>query len=81
MTSSSRCFLDQFKIGPRLLFVSNLFNQSSFKDVRCRIAINMITTDVAMNKTFWVGVYHGLYKNHLNCITEKWKNLLLMVFK
>ena len=33
MTSSSRCFLDQFKIGPRLLFVSNLFNQSSFKDV------------------------------------------------
>ena len=31
----------------------------------------MIKKDVTMNQTFWVGVYPGLDKVHLNYIAEK----------
>jgi CDP-6-deoxy-D-xylo-4-hexulose-3-dehydrase len=81
MTSLSQHFSDIYKAGSRLLLVSNLSNPSSLKDAKYRIEINLVTRDVAMNQTFWVGVYPGLYKKHLSYTTEKWKNFLLMVFK
>ena len=79
MNSSLRYFLDQFKSGPRLLYVGNLSNQSFFQDVKYRIAIDSITTDVAINKTSWMRIYPGLDKNQLNYLTDKWKNFLLLV--
>ena len=79
MNSSLRYFLDQFKSGPRLFYVGNLSNQSFFQDVKYRIAIDSITTDVAINKTSWMRIYPGLDKNQLNYLTDKWKNFLLLV--
>ena len=81
MTRSLSYFLDQFKSGPRLLYVGNLSNQSFFQDVKYRIAIDSITTGIVINETFWMGIYPGLDKNHLNYITKKWKNFLVLVFK
>jgi len=52
MTSSSRHFFGQFKSGPRLLYVGNLTKQSFFQDVKYRITIDSITTEIAMNVTF-----------------------------
>jgi len=66
--------LDQFKSGSQLLYVGNLSNQSFFQDVKGRIVIDSITTDIAINKTFWMGIYPRHDKNHLNYINEKWKN-------
>ena len=71
MTSLSRYILDQFKSGPQLLYVGNLSNQSFFQDVKRRIVIDSITTDIAINETFWMGIYPRLDKNHLNYIAEK----------
>jgi len=79
MNSSLRHFLGQFKSGPRLFYVGNLSNQSFFQDVKYRIAIDSITTDVAINKTSWMRIYPGLDKNQLNYLTDKWKNFLLLV--
>ena len=79
MNSSSRYFLDQFKSGPRLLYVGNLSNQSFFQDVKYRIAIDSITTGIVINETFWMGIYPGLDKNQLNYVTDKCKNFLLLV--
>ena len=71
MTSSSKHFLDQFKIGSRLLFAGNLTKQPYFSNVEYRIEGDLTNTDVTMNQTFWVGVYPGLDKVHLNYIAEK----------
>jgi len=81
MTSLSRYILDQFKSGSQLLYVGNLSNQFFSQDVKGRIVIDSITTDIAINKTLWMGIYPRLDKNHLNYITEKWKNFLALVFK
>ncbi len=66
-------YLDQHKIGTRLLFAGNLTRQPYFEKVEYREQGELINTDITMNRTFWLGVYPGLDKQHLNFIVEKLK--------
>jgi CDP-6-deoxy-D-xylo-4-hexulose-3-dehydrase len=64
-------YLDQNKIGTRLLFAGNLVRQPYFEGVEYRIVGELINTDITMNKTLWLGIYPGLGKEHLDYIAEK----------
>ncbi|MEY0429516.1 lipopolysaccharide biosynthesis protein RfbH [Providencia rettgeri] len=66
-------FMDQYKIGTRLLFAGNLTRQPYFENVKFRIVGELTNTDIIMNNTFWIGVYPGLTKEHLNFIIEKFE--------
>jgi CDP-6-deoxy-D-xylo-4-hexulose-3-dehydrase len=64
-------YLDQYKIGTRLLFAGNLTRQPYFKGHTHRVSGNLTNTDKVMNNTFWVGVYPGLNEDMLNFMVEK----------
>ena len=64
-------FLDQHKIGTRLLFAGNLTKQPYFKGVEYRVVGDLTNTDITMNQTFWVGIYPALGEEHLDYIAEK----------
>lgn len=53
-------YLDEHKIGTRLLFAGNLTRQPYMKGRNFRIASDLTRTDRVMNDTFWIGVYPGL---------------------
>lgn len=59
-------YLDQHKIGTRLLFAGNLTRQPYMAGRQFRVSGTLTQTDVVMNQTFWLGVYPGLTRDHLN---------------
>ena len=80
MTSSSKHFLDQFKIGSRLLFAGNLAKQPYFSEIEYQVVGDLTNTDITMNQTFWIGVYPGLKTRHLDYIAEKFEEFFGLSF-
>lgn len=64
-------FLDQHKIGTRLLFAGNLTRQPYFKDVNYRIVGELTNTDITMNNTLWLGNYPALSEEHFDFVAQK----------
>jgi len=64
-------YLDQYKIGTRLLFAGNLTRQPYFEGRTYRISGELTNTDNIMNNTFWIGVYPGLTEEMLSFVVEK----------
>jgi len=64
-------YLDQHKIGTRLLFAGNLIRQPYMIGRNFRISGELINTDMVMNNTFWVGVYPGLTEDMLEYIASR----------
>ena len=64
-------YLDQYKIGTRLLFAGNLTRQPYFQGKAYRISGELINTDIVMNNTLWIGVYPGLNDVMLNYICDR----------
>jgi CDP-6-deoxy-D-xylo-4-hexulose-3-dehydrase len=64
-------FLDQNKIGSRLLFAGNLTKQPYFAAVEYRVVGELTNTDITMNDTFWIGIYPALGAEHFEFVAEK----------
>ncbi|MDH4274696.1 MAG: lipopolysaccharide biosynthesis protein RfbH [Gammaproteobacteria bacterium] len=64
-------YLDQHKIGTRLLFAGNLTRQPYFQGRTYRVSGELTNTDVIMNQTFWIGVYPALSSIQLEYVCEK----------
>jgi CDP-6-deoxy-D-xylo-4-hexulose-3-dehydrase len=61
-------FLEKKKIGTRLLFAGNVTKQPYMINKNYVIYKDLKNTDKIMNDSFWVGVYPGLEKCHLDYI-------------
>ena len=66
-------YLNQNKVDSRLLFAGNLTKQPSILGSEYRVVGELPNTDITMNQTFWIGVYPGLDKEHLDYISEKFE--------
>jgi CDP-6-deoxy-D-xylo-4-hexulose-3-dehydrase len=62
--------LDEKKIGTRLLFGGNLTRQPAYRDVSYRKIGDLPNSDFVMNQVFWIGVYPGLSRAHLDYLLE-----------
>lgn len=69
-------YLDQNKIGTRLLFAGNLTRQPYMIGREYRVSGELTNTDIVMNQTFWVGVFPGLSHEMLDFIVEKIETFL-----
>jgi CDP-6-deoxy-D-xylo-4-hexulose-3-dehydrase len=73
-------YLDQNKIGTRLLFAGNLTRQPYFQNVNYRVVGDLTNTDRVLDNVFWLGVYPGLDADHFDYIGEKLEEFFGMNF-
>jgi CDP-4-dehydro-6-deoxyglucose reductase, E1 len=64
-------YLDQNKIGTRLLFAGNLARQPYMIDTNYRISGELTNTDNVMNNTFWIGLHPALTREMLEFSAQK----------
>jgi CDP-6-deoxy-D-xylo-4-hexulose-3-dehydrase len=69
-------YLDQNKIGVRLLFAGNLTRQPYMAGRNYRVSGTLTNTDRIMNNSFWIGTYPGLSEPILDFMAEKIENWL-----
>ena len=69
-------YLDQQKVGTRLLFAGNLTRQPYMASAKFRISGSLTNTDNAMSNTFWIGVQPSLTKEMLEYMASQIENYL-----
>jgi len=69
-------YLDQNKVGTRLLFAGNLTRQPYMKGAHYRISGDLTNTDNVMNNTFWIGVQPALTREMLEFAAAKIESYL-----
>lgn len=69
-------YLEQHKIGTRLLFAGNILRQPYFAGHTHRVSGKLVNTDTIMNNTFWIGLYPGLHEPMLDYVCETIKKYL-----
>jgi CDP-6-deoxy-D-xylo-4-hexulose-3-dehydrase len=69
-------YLEENKIGTRLLFAGNLTKQPYMAGRNFRVSGELTNTDVVMNQTFWLGTFPALTTEHLDYIAEKLEEFL-----
>jgi CDP-6-deoxy-D-xylo-4-hexulose-3-dehydrase len=69
-------YLDQHKVGTRLLFAGNLTCQPYMIGANYRISGDLTNTDKVMNNTFWIGVQPALTREMLEFAAQKIESYL-----
>ncbi len=69
-------YLNEKKIGHRLLFAGDLTKQPYMKNHLFIKKGNLENTNTVMNDTFWLGVYPGINNEHIDYIVEMIKNFI-----
>ena len=63
-------FLNDRKVGTRLLFGGNLLHQPYMKGREVRVVGDLANADLVTTNTFWLGTYPGLTEDHLAYTAE-----------
>jgi CDP-6-deoxy-D-xylo-4-hexulose-3-dehydrase len=63
-------FLNNRKIGTRLVFAGNMTKQPAYKHTNFKVIGNLQNSDAVMERSFWVGVYPGLSNEMLEYVSE-----------
>ena len=70
-------FLEERKIGTRLMFAGNITRQPAYSKTDFRIVGDLTNSDVVMRRSFWLGVYPGLNKRMLEYVVDSVREYMM----
>lgn len=69
-------FLNDKKIGTRLLFSGNITKQPYMKKLKYKTSGILVNSDKIMKNTFWIGLYPGLNEEHFSFVSDQFDSYI-----
>jgi CDP-6-deoxy-D-xylo-4-hexulose-3-dehydrase len=69
-------FLEERKIGTRLMFAGNITRQPAYSGVEFRVVGDLANSDLIMRRAFWLGVYPGLTSRMLDYVIDSIRDFM-----
>ncbi|MBI5901322.1 MAG: lipopolysaccharide biosynthesis protein RfbH [Rhodocyclales bacterium] len=69
-------YLDQHKVGTRLLFAGNVTRQPYMKERHFRVSGELPVANIITERSFWIGVYPGLSTGMLDYAADRIREFL-----
>ena len=69
-------YLEEHKIGTRLVFGGNLLRQPAYKKINHRVFQPLVNSDVVMNYSFWIGVHPSITDEQIEYILKTFDNFV-----
>jgi CDP-6-deoxy-D-xylo-4-hexulose-3-dehydrase len=70
-------YLEEKKIGTRLLFAGNVLKQPAYKNIKYLQSCVLKNTDFVMENTFWIGLYPGITQEMIKYMISKISEFIL----
>lgn len=71
-------YLNDLKIGTRLLFSGNVIKQPYFKKINFKVAEDLKNTEYILHNTFWLGVHPALDRKRLDFMIDMIRKFILL---
>ena len=71
-----QAYLDNNKVGSRLLFAGNLLRQPGFMNIEHRVVGDLSVTDKLMSDSFWIGVWPGICEERQHYMVDTFKRMV-----
>lgn len=66
-------YLNESKIGTRLLFAGNITKQPAYKDIKYNLVTELKNADNIMKNCFWIGIHPGINEDMIRYVSEKFE--------
>jgi CDP-4-dehydro-6-deoxyglucose reductase, E1 len=63
-------YLENHRVGTRLLFAGNITKQPAFEGVEYRTPVPLTNSDIIMERSFWIGLWPGIKSEQRNYMME-----------
>ena len=63
-------FLNENKVGTRMLFAGSLIRQPAYKDVEYKVSGDLYNSDIITEHSFWIGLHPSLNSEHFDYIAD-----------
>jgi CDP-4-dehydro-6-deoxyglucose reductase, E1 len=63
-------YLENHRVGTRLLFAGNITKQPAFESVEYRTPVPLTNSDIIMERSFWIGLWPGIKSEQRNYMME-----------
>ena len=69
-------WLEEGLVQTRFLFAGNILRQPGYRDIPHRISGSLRNSDLVMRNSFFVGLYPGLRRVHMDYMVERFRRFL-----
>ncbi len=69
-------YLEKNRIQTRLLFTGNILHHPAYQKIRYRLGSSLKNADSSMERSFLIGLHHGLIPAHIRYVTQVFEQYL-----